>query len=415
MAQPAPLANISFKRPKKDDTFPNVVDDYTNDLAPFCTPDHKIQCNEHWKKKLLELREIAPSAAVLTSTYHAENSDCDSEETETVDEEECNCIPEPLTSLFESQAINFDKEKLYNHAQKALNQYRKSYSQRHFDNLCDITKKQCLSDVWKTHRAGRITASVSKMAYGTNIDSPSKTFINCIMQYTPPVVVAATKYGIEMEPIARKAFTGYFKLYHENVKVTETGLHVNTNFPYLGASPDGLVLCSCHGKGLLEIKCPFKYRENLKGWQYDPTFPISPDGDIRTSHKYYFQMQHQMLVTNVQFTYFYIWSNGPDIENFLIVKVVKDDDFCTKLLEKYDKLFNIVILPELLTRKCHPSERDQDEKQYCICQRPSFLPMISCDGRQCETEWFHYTCVNITRAPKGKWFCKSCKLDKQNI
>ena len=199
------------------------------------------------------------------------------------------------------------------------------------------------------------------MAYGTNIDSPSKTFINCIVQYIPPVVVAATKYGIEMEPIARKAFTGHFKLYHENVKVTETGLHVNTNFPYLGASPDGLVLCSCHGKGLLEIKCPFKYRDNLKGWQYDPTFPISPDGDIRTSHKYDFQLQHQMLVTNVQFTYFYIWSKSPDSENFLIVKVVKDDDFCTKLLEKCDKLFNIVILPELLTRKCHPSERDQDE------------------------------------------------------
>ena len=124
MAQPAPLANISFKRPKKDDTFPNVVDDYTHDLAPFCTPDHKIQCSEHWKNKLLELREIAPSAAVLTRTYHAENSDCGSEETETVDEEECNCIPEPLTSLCESQAINFDKEKLYNHAQKALKQYK---------------------------------------------------------------------------------------------------------------------------------------------------------------------------------------------------------------------------------------------------------------------------------------------------
>ena len=218
------------------------------------------------------------------------NSDCDSDETETVDEEESTCIPEPLTSLFESQAINVDKEKLYNHAQKAVKQYRKSYSQRHFDNLCDITKKQCLSDVWKTHRAGRSTASVSKMAYGTNIDSPSNTFINCIMQYTPPVVVAATKYGIEMEPIARKAFTGYFKLYHENVKVTETGLHVNTNFPYLGASPDGLVLCSCHGKGLLEIKCPFKYRENL--W--------IKDGNMTPLFQYH-QMEILEQVINIAF------------------------------------------------------------------------------------------------------------------
>ena len=104
-AKPAPLAHISFKGPKKDDSLPNVVDDNINDLAPFCTPDHKIQCNEHWKQKLLELRKIAPSAAVLTSTYHAENSVYNSEETETADKEENSCIPEPQVYLNHKQSI----------------------------------------------------------------------------------------------------------------------------------------------------------------------------------------------------------------------------------------------------------------------------------------------------------------------
>ena len=95
---------------------------------------------------------------MLTSTYHTENSDYGCEETEAVNEEECKYIPGPLTRLCESQAINFYKEKLYNHAKKALKQYTKGYSQRH-DNLCDITKKQSLSDAWKTLRAGRIVTN----------------------------------------------------------------------------------------------------------------------------------------------------------------------------------------------------------------------------------------------------------------
>ena len=41
--------------------------------------------------------------------------------------------------------------------------------------------------------------------------------------------------------------------------------------PYIGASPDGLVCCSCCGEGVLEVKCPLcvKYNfpdEELKGF-----------------------------------------------------------------------------------------------------------------------------------------------------
>ena len=89
-----------------------------------------------------------------------------------------------------------------------------------------------------------------------------------------------------------------------------------------------------------------------------PHFPISPDGDIRKIHKQYFQMQHQMLATNVKFGYFYTCSTDSDNKNFLNVKVVEGVDFSKELLEKNDKLFTIVLLPELLTRKCHPSDRD---------------------------------------------------------
>ena len=39
--------------------------------------------------------------------------------------------------------------------------------------------------------------------------------------------------------------------------VNESGLFLNTKWPYLDASPDGVVTCRCCSKGVVEIKCPF--------------------------------------------------------------------------------------------------------------------------------------------------------------
>ena len=105
--------------------------------------------------------------------------------------------------------------------------------------LCNQTKKQGLSDAWKIHRIGRITVSISKLAFITKVESPSKTFINTVMQYKPSTDNAATTYR------------------QKNTSVS--GLNVNVEFPHLGASPGGVVSCSFHGKALLEIKCPHKY------------------------------------------------------------------------------------------------------------------------------------------------------------
>jgi hypothetical protein len=27
---------------------------------------------------------------------------------------------------------------------------------------------------------------------------------------------------------------------------------------------------------------------------------------------------------------------------------------------------------------------------------------------KCDTQWFHFTCVGLSSAPKGKWFCPTC-------
>lgn len=51
----------------------------------------------------------------------------------------------------------------------------------------------------------------------------------------------------------------------------------------------------------------------------------------------------------------------------------------------------------------------EDEPTYCYCNQVSYGEMVACDGDDCEREWFHLACVNLTQPPKGSWFCDACK------
>ena len=96
---------------------------------------------------------------------------------------------------------------------------------------------------------------------------------------------------------------------------------------------------------------PFKYRENLKGWEFDKDFPISASGEIKKLHRYYFETQHQMFGTNKKLTFFYILSKHPRQKNFLLLDVPWDEELISTLLKKYEQMFFIVILLELITQK----------------------------------------------------------------
>ncbi|CAG9790111.1 unnamed protein product [Diatraea saccharalis] len=52
---------------------------------------------------------------------------------------------------------------------------------------------------------------------------------------------------------------------------------------------------------------------------------------------------------------------------------------------------------------------EQRDSIYCSCGKE--VPgahMIGCDGDHCTYQWYHFTCVGITEAPDGKWFCPTC-------
>lgn len=56
---------------------------------------------------------------------------------------------------------------------------------------------------------------------------------------------------------------------------------------------------------------------------------------------------------------------------------------------------------------------EDTNQRYCICKDFSYGDMIMCDNSKCETQWFHFVCVGLNSAPKGKWFCPSCVESKK--
>jgi len=88
----------------------------------------------------------------------------------------------------------------------------------------------------------------------------SRTFISKVCGYYPRFESKVTQWGITNEPITRKNYTTKNKSKHKNFKVKEPGLFIDMENQFIGASPDGLIECTCHEPGVLEIKCPWSCR-----------------------------------------------------------------------------------------------------------------------------------------------------------
>ena len=54
-------------------------------------------------------------------------------------------------------------------------------------------------------------------------------------------------------------------------------------------------------------------------------------------------------------------------------------------------------------------DEQSDDRKYCTCRSVSYGNMVACDNDECAYEWFHWSCVGMTREPAGKWFCAECR------
>lgn len=175
------------------------------------------------------------------------------------------------------------------------------------------TSNQNKSEKWISLRKILITASKCK----SFLNLQKNKLEECLrehMWFSRQIVNKYTSYGIRNEI---NAVTRYQEQTGNGVR--ETGLWVNPKFIGLGASPDRIVVDrNTNEHGLLEVKCPYvleKFFPNelqkltpSQRRAFCCTLDENNDLLLKSTHKYYFQVQMQMAIVEASWCDFVIWS-----------------------------------------------------------------------------------------------------------
>ena len=204
------------------------------------------------------------------------------------------------------------------------------------------TVGQANNKLWLEARKGRITASNFYRIF-TKIETVKrKVDTDCeklTMSFLKPTDIShlpQIAHGVKFEASAIKKACEQLGDNHQNITYKKCGLFLHSAKPYLGASPDGIITCSCcDSPALLEVKCPSLPLESLSYLKND-----------RLKHKsnYYAQIQGQMMVTKILKTYFCVYTK----ERTIIQPILFDEIFAQKLVKNLDYYFYHYLAPALL-------------------------------------------------------------------
>jgi hypothetical protein len=222
------------------------------------------------------------------------------------------------------------------------------------------------------------------------------------------------RWGCNHEKDASRVYEAAQRSQHQNFKLSESGLHLHPAFPYLGATPDGIIECDCCGKGVLEIKCPYcKRGKALEEASEDTAFcleKVGADLSLKKDHPYFFQVQGQMMLTDTTYSDFVVWTDN-DIQPH-IERITYDSVFANDMTAKLCEFFKYAVLPELLARHftCRPNEPSENTELWCYCRSTAVTPnTVTCSNENCAVKKFHLTCLGLKRMPKSSWMCLHCR------
>ena len=213
------------------------------------------------------------------------------------------------------------------------------------------TRQQAISKEWVNARSFRVTASVAKDVLGFSSKRSQYHFLQRhLWGLGHDLQVKSVVYGKTNED---NGFQQYVRESTRSETVTKTGFWVNPKYPQLGCSPDGLIFENDSLKGVLEIKCPAVLEKtspvdisklpNKQSKNLCFTL-VNNVPRLKRTHKYYYQVQLQIIICEVSFCDFVIWSpKGMSVE-----RIMKDEEFVQSVLPRLQRFHRNVLLPEYL-------------------------------------------------------------------
>lgn len=278
-----------------------------------------------------------------------------------------------------AQRPDIDEKTMERESEEFLASLKKTDEESH--RIERETVLQSDSSEWLELRRSLLTASnfgrVCKMRPTTGCESLVKQILYTVVD------CEAMQYGRTNEETARVVLE---KEIGENVQ--KCGIFIDSEYPFLGGSPDGLV----SEIATVEIKCPSSAKDltpedaiktrKCTFWTVEKNGEI---GDINRNHNFYYQIQGQLRVTRRQFCYFTLWTP----KGIKIAKVDRDDEFWKeKMFPKLQRFYKDCLLPEIIDPRHNRSmpirnpsyieeakaKADMKKKSLCKTHKPENTP-----------------------------------------
>ncbi|KAI5634747.1 yqaJ-like viral recombinase domain-containing protein [Phthorimaea operculella] len=229
------------------------------------------------------------------------------------------------------------------------------------------------SSEWLEIRKNLITASNFGPVCKRQKSKDTAPLVKNILYKSNISHVASIAHGIENEQQALQKIQQ-----QENVSIEPCGLFIDKDFPFIGATPDGLI----GNDVLVEVKCPFSASKiGLKKAIEENKIQIlkyckkSRTAKINEKSNWYFQVQGQLHVTGRRQCLFGIWAGEKDPVH--IERIERDDEFWkSKMESKLLHFYHKCLLPEIVNPRhtrgmpirtltledCVPTENKENEK-----------------------------------------------------
>lgn len=378
---------------------------------------------EEFENFLYSLKEAAPKAVGLSLFGDFQEKFITKEK----DDVPCLKLIPPLRSIYSKNNLALSAEEYEKLADKTILNLC-SHSGSDFVYVEEATRNQAQSFTWYEQRAGRVTGSTVFAVAHSSIEKTARSLVKKLCSDKQSFLnVPALNWGREKENVALEIYKNISSdpefvpesislaecFVHSNFEIRPIGLVISGRTPWLAASPDSCVFCSCCEYGVVEVKCPFSLREKSLLQEIDEgNFYVVRDTDgtfmLRESHQYYYQVQLEMYCTDTRYCDFFVWTPA----EFVCIRIEKNETFLRHLVETCTRYWKEVVLKELLQRNFEHEDTVANNNDIRTCKKchSDKDDMLNC--LECQS-WFHPKCVGRkTLAKINTWTCKSCKAKK---
>ena len=180
--------------------------------------------------------------------------------------------------------------------------------------ICLSTMGQNKDPRWYVERSKRVTASVFGKIINRRKKHHPASLIESIVHvdHEKRKVPASLQWGLDNESNAIAKYQD--AILKDNTYVTCCGLVISPKWPWLGCSPDGIVIKDGIPVGCIEVKCPYSVKEinvneaaqSVKGFYLKQT---ESGLKLKVNHAYYYQCQGVLNILNLPWIDFVVYTN----------------------------------------------------------------------------------------------------------